>query len=126
MHEPPEKATLPAVVEQGYAAWMWLDGRVASMPVSARRQLGHRMIDAVLDALVAATQAAYLPRGPARLRELHAASRSLAVLRILLRGCRERRYLSIDQHEHAMKLVDDWGRQLGGWIRHDAGVQHGR
>lgn len=105
------------MVDDAYQAWLWLDARVASFPVAARRQMGHRLLDAVLDALAATIEATYLPRGRARMERLGDANRRLAVARILLRGSRDRRYLSVDQHEHAMKLVDTWGRQLGGWLR---------
>ena len=106
-----------AVVEQGYQAWLWIDARVAAFPTLARRQMGHRLLDATLDALVATTEAVYLPRGRPRVARLHDANRALAVARILLRGARERRYLSVDQHEHAIAFVDDWGRQVGGWLK---------
>lgn len=106
-----------SVVEHGYGAWLWLDERIAGFPALARRQLGHRTLDAALDALVGVTEAAYLPRGASRLARLDGVNRSLTVLRILLRGSRERRYLSVGQHEHAMRLIDTWGRQVGGWIR---------
>lgn len=110
----PARAT---AVEAGFACWLWLDARVTDFPTSARRQLGHRALDATLDALSATTEASYLRRGPARVELLASANRKLALLRILLRGARERRHISVGQHEHAMKLVDAWGRQLGGWLR---------
>lgn len=106
-----------AVVEEGYQAWLWLDARVQGFASSARRQVGHRTLDAVLDALTATAEAAYLPRGARRVAELEAANRRLTLVRLLLRGARERRYLSVGQHEHAMRLLDAWGRQLGGWLR---------
>lgn len=117
MHDDRPTATLPALVEHGYGTWLWIDARVEGFPVQARRMLGHRIVDAALDALTATTEAAYSPRGGARTDRLGTANRSLTVLRILLRGARDRRHLSIEQHEHAMKLVDEWGRQIGGWLR---------
>lgn len=110
-------STPAAVVEDAFQAYLWIDERVAAFPAGARRQLGHRAIDATLDALAAVTEATYTPRGPARTERLVTANRRLAVLRILLRAARERRYLSIAQHEHALRLVDTWGRQVGGWLR---------
>jgi hypothetical protein len=52
-----------------------------------------------------------------RLQRLVEANRDLTVARVLLRAARDRRLLEIAQHEHAMRLVDGWGRQLGGWMR---------
>jgi hypothetical protein len=117
MQAPQDRKPIAAVVDDGYHAWLWIDARVARFPVLARRQMGHRLLDAVLDALVATTESAYLPRGRERVGRLHDANRALAVARILLRGARERAYLALDAHEHAMKLLDGWGRQVGGWIR---------
>jgi hypothetical protein len=114
------KTAIPAVVaEHAYGTWLWIEERVSAFPRDARRELGHRAALAALDALCATTEACFLPRGPKRAELLMGASRSLTVLRILLRGARDRRYLAIGQHEHAMRLVDDWGRQLGGWLRHE-------
>ncbi|HQP39722.1 MAG TPA: four helix bundle protein [Polyangiaceae bacterium] len=121
MHDDRPTATLPALVEHGYEVWLWIDARVAGFPVQARRMLGHRIVDAALDALTATTEAAYLPRGLARVARLDCANRSLTVLRILLRGARDRKHLSVEQHEHVMNLVDDWGRQIGGWLRAERG-----
>jgi len=112
-----ERKPPAAVIEDAYQGWLWIDARVATFPVLARRQLGHRLLDAVLDALVGTTEAAYLPRGAPRIGRLQEISRRLTTARILLRGARDRRYLGIDQHEHAMRLVDGWGRQIGGWLR---------
>jgi len=116
------RRTTPAViVEAGYQAWLWIDGRVASFPRDARRSLGHRLLDTALDALVCTTEATYLPRGAARISRLERANRALSVARILLRGARDRQYLARRQHEHAMRLIDGWGRQIGGWLRHERG-----
>jgi hypothetical protein len=111
------KPPAPVITESAYKAWLWLDERLAALPALARRSLGHRASTAALDALCALTEATFLPRGPRRLERMHDAQRALTVLRILLRGARDRRYLSVGQHEHAMRLFDDVGRQLGGWVR---------
>ena len=112
-----ERKPLASVVEDAYQAWLWIDARVASFPVAARRQLGHRLLDAILAALTATTDAVYLPRGGERRECLRHVSRRLVLVRLLLRGSRDRRYLGVDQHEHAMRLIDTWGRQVGGWLR---------
>jgi hypothetical protein len=95
--------TPPAVVEHGYQTWLWIDERVAGFPVAARRQLGHRIVDAALWALVATMSAAYARRGPTRLSLLHDAARELTVFRLLLRGARPAPHLGgfIDVEDHA-------------------------
>jgi hypothetical protein len=117
MSDPDAGKPLPTIAEHAYATWLWIDERVAMFPTEARRQMGHRIIDAALDALSATVEAAYARRPPVRAARLEHASERLTVLRILLRGARDRRWISIAQHEHAMGLVDDWGRQVGGWLR---------
>lgn len=112
-----EVATLPSVVEQGYQTWLWIDARVASFPTDARRSLGYRAVEAALDAVEAVTEASYTRGGALRTRRLYDAQRALTRLRLLLRGARDRRHISLDQHEHAMRLLDDFGRQLGGLLR---------
>ena len=108
------------IVDDGYQAWLWLDERVAQFPVLARRMLGQRIVTAALDALVATVEASVI-RGSARAIRLMDANRALTLVRILLRGARDRRHLSVAQHEHAMRLIDGWGRQLGGWLRSERG-----
>ena len=117
MQSRPERKSLSSVVEHAYASWLWLDERVAAFPVHARRQLGHRLLDATLDSLTALVEASYAKRGPVRHQALVLASRRLTLARLLMRGARDRHHLSISQHEHGMRLIDDWGRQLGSWLR---------
>ena len=112
-----ERKPLPSVVEHAYATWLWLDERVTAFPVHARRHVGHRVLEAVLDALTAVVEASYARPGERRHAELAFAARRLTLARLLLRGARDRRYLSLAQHEHAMRLMDEWGRQVGGWLR---------
>jgi hypothetical protein len=117
MDSPSERKPLPSVVEHAYGTWLWLDERVSAFPAHARRQLGHRLLDATLDALSAVVEASYARPGETRRSLLALAAQRLTLARILLRGARDRRHLSIAQHEHAMRLVDEWGRQVGGWLR---------
>lgn len=115
-----DRPTPASIAEHGYSTWLWIDEHVARFPAGARRQLGHRIVDASLDALSGCVDAAYAPRSE-RETLLGFVNRRLSLLRILLRGARDRRHLSIDQHEHAMVLVDTWGRLVGGWLRAERG-----
>lgn len=117
MNPHPEGKSLPSLAEHAYSTWLWIDERTSSFPTEARRRMGHRIADASLDALTATVETTYARRPATRMAKLDLVSGRLTVLRILLRGARDRRWLSIAQHEHAMGLVDDWGRQVGGWLR---------
>lgn len=113
------RPSVPVAVERAYDLWLWLDARVTDFPVTARHSLGPRVLGAIVDVMDLLTRAAYTPRdSPRRLEALLEASHRLALLRLLLRGCRERKYLSVSQHEHVVERVSELGRMLGGWIRH--------
>lgn len=119
---PPSRASTPPVVaEHAFATWIWIEQRARDWPAYARRGLGARVVDTTLDAVVGTVDASFLPRGAVRIRELERVNRALSRLRILLRGARELRYISVDQHEHAAREIDAWGRQIGAWLRHERG-----
>lgn len=113
-----DAASLPEVVDRVQALWVWLDGRVVDFPTHARSLLGARVLTTALDLLDLILQAAYEPRAsptlPALLRQ---GNRRVALLRYLLRGARERRYLSTEQHAWAAERLDAIGRSLGAWER---------
>ena len=110
--------TPPVAVDRAYELWLWLEGRVQDFPTAQKHQLGRRILDGAIDAMDALLQATYSPRGSAeRPRALHHANHRLALVRLLLRGARERRLLSIDQHEHAAKQVAELGTMVGAWLR---------
>lgn len=110
---------LAVVIDDTYTLWLWLDARVGNFPVSARREHGRHLLDAVLALLDALTRAHFAPTH-ARLTHLDEANARLTLLRLLLRGARELRRISPDQHEHGSTLLDHIGRQVGAWRRHTA------
>ena len=112
------KASLPVAVERAYDIWLWLEARLVDFPVAARHGMGRHVGDAAVGALDALLEAAYAPRGsPATAIALERANQRLALLRLLLRGARERRYLSIDQHNHAIERLSEVGKMVGGWLK---------
>lgn len=112
---------LPAVIEDAYALWLWLDARVQSFPVSARREHGRHVVDTAVALLDALTRAHY-GRGEVRRAMLDEANARVALLRLLVRGARELRRISPDQHAHASERLDAIGRQVGAWRRSDPGA----
>ena len=113
-----QPVTTPAAVEQLYSLWIWLDERVADFPVHARHGLGRRLLDTVLEALDQVTRAAYAERtGQVRRVALSEANHRLAFLRLLLRGARDRRHLSLNQHAFAMEAVVAVGKGVGAWLK---------
>ena len=118
--------SLPVAVERAYDLWLWLDARVVDFPVHARQSLGRRMLDAALDVLAALLRATYAPRDSAYASDaLTFANERLALLRLLVRGARDRRYLAIAQHEHAAERMAQLGRMIGAWLKRSGGLSSG-
>ncbi|MEZ4298578.1 MAG: four helix bundle protein [Polyangiaceae bacterium] len=113
-------------VERAYDLWLWLDARVTDFPAHARHGVGHAILGASIDLMTSLLRATYTPREDPRAREALAASNGhLALLRLLLRGARERRYLAIGQHEHAVERLAELGRMVGGWWKRTTSLQTG-
>ena len=110
--------TVPVAVDRCYALWLWLDARVTDFPVAARHGVGAAVLDTALAALDALVVASYAPPGSDRTAALHRANHRVALLRLLVRGARERHHLSIPQYEYAAEQLADLGRMIGGWLRH--------
>jgi hypothetical protein len=110
--------TTPVAVERAYDLWLWLDARVTDFPVHARHSVGQRVSDASVDLLDALVVASFSERGSAARREALERSRHrVGLLRLLVRGARERKYLSPAQHEFAAERLATLGRMVAGWTR---------
>ncbi len=112
--------TLPVAVERAYDIWLWLwlEARITDFPAAARHGTGRHILDAAVELLDAYLRATYAPsRSPDAAQALGLANQRLALLRLLLRGARERRYLSVAQHEHAIERLVELGRMTGAWLR---------
>ncbi|MFO0645649.1 MAG: four helix bundle protein [Polyangiales bacterium] len=109
---------IPNAVDLSYRLWLWFDERVTSMPRAAQHTTGARMVstsESLMECLVRAT---YAKRGSAtRASALAQANVHVAMLRLLTRGCRERRHLSVGQYEHGTERLVELGRMIGGWQR---------
>jgi hypothetical protein len=115
MTRPPSgpRATGPAL-EAMYQLLLWLVPTLEKFPKSQKFQLGDRIQStamAVLDELIAATFTR------ARMGHLNAANLGLERLRVLLRLANDLRHLDHRRYEHAVRLVDQVGRLVGGWRR---------
>ena len=104
---------LPAV-QKAYDLAKELLPRVGKFPKEYRFNLGDRVISSSLAVLENLTVAAY-SRDKAVL--LNEASMALERLRFLLRLSCELGPISKNGYEHVVKMVDDLGRQIGGWSR---------
>ena len=111
--------SVPVAVERSWQLWLWLDARVADLPNPVRAGLGHRLVETTLHVLDLLVRASYLPAdSPDRIVHLMEVRHRLTFLGLLLRGARERRYLSLPQYDHAAEQVGTLARMVNGWIRH--------
>lgn len=73
----------------------------------------------LLDVLERLVEAAYSRHKEGPLRQ---ANLRLEVVRHVWRMAHELKVVSTRQYEHGAKLIDDLGRQIGGWLRSQAGA----
>jgi hypothetical protein len=80
--------------------------------------LGERLESGFLTVLEKLVDAAYnRDRRPALLR----ANRRLAVNRHLWRLALELKVINLKRYEYGAKLIEDLGRQIGGWLKASSG-----
>jgi hypothetical protein len=83
-------------------------------PRSRRFTLGQRLESGLVDVLELLVEAAYTRNKEKPLRR---ANLGLEVVRYLWRLAYELKAVAIRQYEHGAKLMDELGRQIGGWLR---------
>jgi hypothetical protein len=101
---------------KAYDLLKWLLPCTAKFPKQQRFVLARQIEDAAFALHRALVRATVAPR-----EALVEADCQLAVLRTYLRLACELHFFSINQYEHAARLVDELGRLVGGWQRR-AGV----
>lgn len=105
---------LPQAVEQTHQILAWLIPRLDDFPRARRFTLGDRLETGLLAVLEHLVDAAYRrDKGEA----LDHANRRLAVVRHLWRLAFELKLINLRRYEYASRLLDDLGRQIGGWKR---------
>ncbi len=96
----------------------WLFPALEKMPKTVRFTLARRMEDIALDILDGLVEARFRRE---RLKTLTEVSLCLERLRTLLRVAHSLKVLSAAAYRHGSERVDEAGRMLGGWIKHQAG-----
>jgi hypothetical protein len=95
---------------------LWLIPEVQKFPRVHRFGLAERIQCLALDfqdSIVAAGKS----KGAERVNWLHQADILLEQLRSWMRITREMGLITVRQYEHAVRLVNEVGRLLGGWIK---------
>jgi hypothetical protein len=107
-------ASVPQAVQSCHDLLLWLIPQLDKFPRSRRFTLGERLEDGLLDVLELLVEAAYTRNKEAPLRR---ANLRLEVVRHLWRLGHELKAVATRQYEHGAKLIDELGRQIGGWLR---------
>ncbi|MEN8260450.1 MAG: diversity-generating retroelement protein Avd [Pseudomonadota bacterium] len=93
---------------------LWLIPQLDKFPRIRRFTLGEQLENDLLGVLAALVEAAYSrDKRPA----LRRANLGLQVVRHLWRLCYELQVIPIKRYEHGARLLEDLGRQVGGWLR---------
>ena len=104
-----------------FVAWLdflqWLLPTTARLPRHIRFTFVNRIDNLALDVVEDLVEARY---SRDRRAVLARANLRLEKLRVLLRLCHALGYFPHARCEHAMRCVNDVGRMLGGWLRHQA------
>ena len=107
-------ATVPQAVQSCHELLGWLIPQLDKFPRVRRFTLGERIEVGVLDVLELLLEAAYTSNKEGPLRR---ANLRLQVVRHLWRLAHELKVIAMRQYEHGASLLDDLGRQIGGWLR---------
>ncbi len=103
-----------AALETMYQFVLWLVPVLDGLPRSQKFQLGDRLQTTALDVLDTLVEAAYTRDRAALLRQ---ANLGLEKLRYWVRLAKDLKLMDFKRFEHAARLIDDIGRQVGGWQR---------
>lgn len=96
----------------------WLFPITEKFPKRVRYTFSERIDNLALDIFEDLTEARYARKKGEILKR---ANLRVEKLRLLLRLCRELQYLSYASYEHAMRGLNEVGKMLGGWLRHEKG-----
>jgi len=114
---PSPGAALPLAVQRAHEWLAWLIPLLDHFPRARRFTLGERLETGSLAVLEDLVDAAW--RRDKR-EVLQRANRRLAVLRHLWRLAWELGTVNLRRYEHGIRMIDDLGRQIGGWLRSQA------
>jgi hypothetical protein len=113
-----------AAVEGCYQLVLWLIPVLDALPRRQKFQLGDRLQTTALDVLDTLIEAAYTRE---RIGLLQRANLGLEKLRFWIRLAHDLQLVDFRRYEHAARLIDALGRQVGGWLRSErAPIGRGR
>lgn len=110
----------PQAVQSCHDLLAWMIPQIDKFPRVRRFTLGERLESGLLEVLERLIEAAY-SRAQAKAEALHQANLRLDVVRHLWRLGHTLKSLPSKQYAHGAGLLENLGRQIGGWRRDAAG-----
>ena len=108
------KDTTPQAVQAAHELLLWLIPQIDKFPRVRRFTLGERLESTLLEVLELSVEAAFTHNKRAALQKTNL---RLEVVKHLWRLALELQVVALRQYEHGARLLDELGRQLGGWLR---------
>ncbi len=106
--------SLPKVVQDCHNLMIWLIPLLDNFPRNRRFTLGERLESGLLEILELLVEAAYVKNKRDLLKR---ANSRLAVMRHLWRMAYELRTIPTNRYEYGARLLEDLGKQVGGWLK---------
>lgn len=103
-----------SVITHTYDLMLWTAGRLEKFPRAQRFGLGRRIEEKLFDLLDLLLAAKY---SRDKLQTLQHAALRVEQLRFLFRAGNDLRIVAANSHRHACRLLDEIGREIGGWRR---------
>lgn len=111
---PPSTIELP-IIQKTYDLIKWYVPILNRLPRDHKFGLGDRMVSALYDLLEGLVAARYANNKHAILQPL---SGKLDILQYQTRLLHEFHLVEINRYEYASSLLDELGKQLTGWLKH--------
>ena len=103
-----------SVIQKTYDCIKWYVPIIERLPKIHKFSLGDRIINQLYDLLEGLIKAKYAKN---KLSQLESLNTELDILRYQTRMLLDFNKISIDRYEYAIKLLDEIGIELGGWIK---------
>jgi hypothetical protein len=103
-----------SVIQKTYDCIKWYVPIIERLPKIHKFTLGDRIINQLYDLLEGLIQAKYAKN---KLPQLESLNTKLDILRYQTRMMLDFDKMSVERWEHAIKLIDEIGTELGGWIK---------
>jgi hypothetical protein len=103
-----------SVIQKTYDCIKWYVPIIERLPKIHKFTLGDRIINQLYDLLEGLIQAKYAKN---KLPQLESLNTKLDILRYQTRMMLDFDKMSVERWEYAIKLIDEIGTELGGWIK---------